>query len=360
MARKSKSARTDGRLEKKIKVIIDGVEVRKSVYGYDQLELASNIKKYQEQCALANNPFFKDVAENWKEEHFKTISYGTQVCYNPAYKTAMKEFEKIKITEIQPIDIKDLLEDLKSRGYSAKVVKTQKTVLNQIFNYGIVEMKIQDLHNPVQSVTLPKNLPSTKRNLPSDKEIKTIIANVNSEFGLLPYFLLFTGCRRGEALAIQWKDINFKTKAISVSKIIAYEDNKSVLHHRTKTSAGVREIFLLDSLCDILIEYKKKIKAKSDDYIFAFDPKTPYTPSQFRTQWDNYCKRIEIKVTPHQLRHAYATVLFEAGVDEKSAQYLMGHSDIALTRDIYTHIRQVKKDKEKKALNKYVNKELIG
>ncbi|MEG0979276.1 MAG: hypothetical protein RSD17_01500 [Oscillospiraceae bacterium] len=49
-----------------------------------------------------------------------------------------------------------MLEDLKAKGYSAKVVKTQKTVLNQIFNYGIVEMKIQNLHNPVNQLPFQK------------------------------------------------------------------------------------------------------------------------------------------------------------------------------------------------------------
>lgn len=60
-----------------------------------------------------------------------------------------------------------------------------------------------------------------------------------------------------------------------------------------------------------------------------------------------------IKLTAHQLRHAYATMLFEAGIDVKDAQELMGHSDINLTRQIYTHIRNERKEETAKKLNEF-------
>ena len=64
-----------------------------------------------------------------------------------------------------------------------------------------------------------------------------------------------------------------------------------------------------------------------------------YDDSAFRRQWYAYQKESGVTATPHQLRHAYATMLYEAGIDEKLAQELMGHADISTTKNIYTHIR---------------------
>ncbi|MEG1243493.1 MAG: tyrosine-type recombinase/integrase, partial [Oscillospiraceae bacterium] len=80
-------------------------------------------------------------------------------------------------------------------------------------------------------------------------------------------------------------------------------------------------------------EYKKKVKAKADDYIFAFDCKTLI----LHLNSEHAGTTIEIKVTPHQLRHAYATMLYKSGVDMLTVQYFWGHADINTTFSIYTH-----------------------
>ena len=64
----------------------------------------------------------------------------------------------------------------------------------------------------------------------------------------------------------------------------------------------------------------------------------------FATGGKKYKKETGVSLTAHQLRHAYATMLFEAGIDEKDAQELMGHSDINLTRSIYTHQTRAKRE----------------
>ena len=58
------------------------------------------------------------------------------------------------------------------------------------------------------------------------------------------------------------------------------------------------------------------------------------TEVQFQRQWELYQRETGLSITPHQLRHAYATILFEAGLDPKDAQKLLGHANISTTRDI--------------------------
>ena len=77
----------------------------------------------------------------------------------------------------------------------------------------------------------------------------------------------------------------------------------------------------------------------------------------FKTEWKHYCKRLGFEVTPHQFRHAYATMLYDAGIDVKMAQKLLGHSSIKMTQDIYTHIRLSRLGDTAEKLNAHINRQ---
>ena len=75
------------------------------------------------------------------------------------------------------------------------------------------------------------------------------------------------------------------------------------------------------------------------------------TEGQARNKWKDYLAATGLQITPHQLRHAYATILFDAGIDDKDAQELLGHANISTTRDIYTHISKSRFEKTAQKLN---------
>ena len=236
-----------------------------------------------------------------------------------------------------------------------------------IFNYAIYNGYIET--NPAASIKPPSGLKTTKRELPEDNFIKTVERSVSADFGLFAYLILYTGMRRGEAMALRMEDIDIDAKIIHVTKSIYYANNKPVVK-TPKSEAGKRDIILLDRLIPHLPKQKH-------GYIFERDG-NPLTLSAFQKRWRKYCLEIglatdtitekinpetkrkhvihdyEYHVTPHQLRHAFATILFEAGIDEKDAQELLGHSSITLTRDVYTHIRSTRKEKTASKLNEYL------
>ena len=84
-----------------------------------------------------------------------------------------------------------------------------------------------------------------------------------------------------------------------------------------------------------------------------YDGKRPLTKGAFDKRWKSYCNKYNINITAHQLRHGFATMLFEAEIDAKDAQDLMGHSDINLTKSIYTHIRDKRKKDTANKLNAF-------
>lgn len=327
--------------QKKVNIIENGKEVRKTVYGKTRKELAKKLIALEE---AQNKVYtFAYLAEMWEDSHFQTISYGTQVCYTPSLKRAISALGDRKITDITAKDINAVLITLKNQRFSKKTIATQKTVFNLIFNFAIVNDMAK--YNPATAVTLPRNLPQKKRELPDDKDITKVIESVNEPFGLFAFLLLYTGLRRGEALALNWEDIDFEKRTITVNKSIFFEHNRAVLRNHTKTQAGMRTVILVDPLSEELI------KRKSKGSIFNIQSETSY-----RHKWYAYKKATGINFTPHQLRHNYATILYYSGIDAKAAQTLLGHSDISVTQNIYTHIRQNEMQNVSDKLNSYLQK----
>lgn len=323
MAKKPK-LRADGRMEKVM--TIGGKKVH--FYGKNESEILRKIRDYKEK--EETGPLFKDVAEQWHIQYEKEVEYNTYYKSLVYYNRAVDHFGDMYIKNITPQDINKFYTQLSAQGYARKTVANQKTILGNIFRYAIVNGHISD--NPLTFVSLPKNLKQNKRELPSDEDIQKVKGSVQGEFGLLPFFLMYTGCRKSEALALQFKDIDLARKKIKITKALYYKYNRPEIK-QPKTENGIREIPLLDRLIPHLPQ------GKPDDFIFSVDGSTPYPQSYFQRRWKKYQRQTGITATPHQLRHAYATMLYEAGIDEKLAQELMGHADISTTKNIYTHIR---------------------
>lgn len=327
--------RKDGRYEKQITV--DGI--RKTLYARSVQEMNKKIREYE--IEKEEGKTFSDVADEWEERHYEGLSITTLKSYKPAVRRAIEYFNNRRIKSITAIEIDGFIRQFAKSGNKLKTVKNQKMVLNQIFDYAVYCAYTE--HNPVKSVKLPKNLQKEKRAMPKTEEIKKIEENCTG-FGLIAYFLLYTGLRRGEVLALRHEDIDRENKVIIVNKAVVFDGNYPIIKE-PKTEAGKREVILLDRIAEKL--------PKGTGYIFHDGKGNLMKEKQFRSQWDKYKQKTGINLTPHQLRHAYATFLFEANIDEKSAQELLGHSTLAMTKDVYTHIRQEKKEATAKTLNSF-------
>ncbi len=325
---------------------------------------------------------FREIAEAWQNDAWEKIRDGTKACYTAPYNRAVDRFGDRVAAEIEPYEISTHLQVLKSQGMSASTIKKQKVIYKQIFQFAIVDriygQKIK--YNPVANVKMPDGLPKPKvREAPEDEIIKQIRKNASTAyFGLYAFFLICTGFRRGEALAIQWKDIDFANATISCDKAISYRSG-AAKEAPLKTDNGYREVPLLPPLQAVL---KKPSDAKATGYVFyGEDPSKPMPQSTYNRRWMHYCKEMgfvrdepETKIskqnrkyivhhykptlTAHDFRHGYATMLFEADVDAYTAQKLLGHANIETTLAIYTHLRERKKNESIEKLKAYTEKVL--
>ena len=273
---------------------------------------------------------FEEVAEDWEEHHFPTLVWNTQKQYRPALRRAVAEFGPDLIADITPADISAYIHSFAVGDRSDKVVRTQLMVINQIFKHAINCLGV-NISNPARDITVPKHLKKQKVTPPSSEDIKRIKESVAVPFGLFPYMALYTGLRKGELLALDWKDIDIKGRKIIVNKSLCHRYNRPFLKE-PKTRRSVRTVPILDTL----LPYLKKSKG----LIFCNDHGTYLTAKEYQTLWSNYCKATGVTCTAHQLRHCYATMLFEHSVNEKTAQALLGHAQLSTTMDVYTSIRE--------------------
>lgn len=313
---------------------------RKAFRGRSPKEVEQKMIAYREN--VEQGPLFKDVAAIWRENHYKTISPTTAHGYEASYKRSLEAFGLRYIEDISPSDIDAYLKQMAQKKYGRKTVTTMFLILNLIFTSAVVSGFIK--YNPCTSISVPKGLMRTPRKLPSDADIEAVKSALNLPGGLLPYFILYTGCRRGEVLALTYADIDREEKLIYITKAIHFDHNKPKLKP-PKTQAGIREIILLDKLEKVIPN------GKPNDLLFSGPDGKYLNEAKLRRNWTEWQQAAGTKVTAHQLRHGYATMLFEAGIDEKDAQDLLGHTSLAMTRDIYTHIRQKRKKETAKKLN---------
>lgn len=315
---------------------------RKAFRGNDDSEVEQKMIAYMGE--IETGRLFKMIAEDWEAAHFPTLAANTLKSYRPAYERAKAEFGETPIRQIKAPDIKRYINDF-ARGKKAhKTVTNQLLILNLIFGYAAECGDIE--YNPCTSVNVPKDLPRKRREAATPEDEAKVKAS--ADLWLFPFLILYTGLRRGEALALTWGDIDKKNAEIHVTKSLYHEDGTYYIK-KPKTSAGTRTIPLLDPLAEKL---PKKLGAPGE-YVFSIDGgKSPLSEAKILTMWRQYARATGVTATPHQLRHSYATMLFECGIDVKDAQDLLGHSTIAMTQDIYTHVREKHRKDTASILNK--------
>ena len=311
---------------------------RKFFYGKSMQELNKKLLEYSIEAEKGKK--FKAVASEWEALHYCGIEYNTEKRYRCFVGYAVEEFGEHHMGDITADDINIFMTLMAkngktkrtSGGMSSKTLKDQLSVIKMIFKYA--KMKKYVSEDVSEYLTPPKGIRAKTREALTDEEIKKVTESTNCTFGLLAYFLLYTGLRKGEALALRGKDIDEENKIINVDKAVYFEGNTP--HEKgTKTKSGKRQILCPDKLIELLP------KTAPDDILFGKEGRL-MKKSEFETGWKHYLRETGLNITAHQLRHTYCTLLYEADIDVKQAQALMGHSDISITQNIYTHLRENK------------------
>lgn len=329
--------RKDGRVQTDI--TINGK--RMYFYAKNDKELRKKIMEYQ--AASDDGPMFSDVAASWWEQKQYTLSPNSLRNYIPAMERAIHEFGDTRIRRITPATIEEYINRF-GMTHAAKTTATQLNIINQIFRYARMHGHTDTVATDIVSV--PRGLKKTPRLLPPEDDVEAVRHNVDYPImGLFALVLMYSGLRRGEALALQYKDIDRQAKKIHVQKSLCAYRNEPIIK-TPKTEAGYRDVPLVDALIQAIPE------GKPAEYIFTRNGHL-ITDADFDTLWGQYRKATGIDSTPHQLRHWFATLLYDAGIDKFEAARYMGHTTAQMT-EIYTHITRARTSTSLDRLNQTI------
>ena len=337
--------RADGRYSNSITITVDGVKKQRTVYGKTVREVDDKIAELRAQANKGavvddRSVTFTEWAEVWLNHKRSNVTYNTFSGYENCVRVhILPAIGDKRLKEIKKYHLQKIIDNLSEKDKIATAIKAKVTLCQLISEAVENDYIYKDVS---KNLTTPKKGENKKRALSSD-EIKNIqSADLPLMQRAFVDTLLYTGIRRGEALALTVDDIDINSKKISINKTVIFGKNQSSLQMHPKTVAGYREIPIPQSLCDELSE----LVGISDRFLFTKKNGDMMTKTSLRRFWEQVCKNIEAStgeklnkdVTPHLFRHTYATKLFYAGVDVKTAQYLLGHSSVQVTLGIYTHL----------------------
>ena len=202
---------------------------------------------------------------------------------------------------------------------------------------------------------VPKKKDEKKKNYYTKNELLEFLNIVKDNFTLDVYIafrlLAFTGARKGELASLTWKDFNFKENTLTINKNMINVDGKTIISD-TKTTASNRVIFIDNETVDILLKYRKQQGfIPLETYIFPIN--MYLINNSLRTIYKAYPNLR--KITIHGFRHTHATLLYESGVNVKDISERLGHSDVNITLNIYTHLTEVKKKDTSDLFAKYMS-----
>lgn len=293
---------------------------------------------------------FQEVSKIWCEAKRPIVKHSTMCAYMLTLQTHLIPRFGTK-TEIKESEVQQFIIDKFSEGLAKKTVKDIIAVLKSVIKYGarhqIFSYKEWYLEYPTcdNAIRLPTLTLKHQRVL-----MQHIMTNPTSKnIGVL--LALCTGMRIGEVCALQWKDIDFKQKVITVKHTVARVYNcelKSTekILSTPKTKNSTRDIPISKELLKSLITVHKK---STSPYVVGNLQKTT-EPRSYRDYYARLLKRLDIPpIVFHGLRHTFATRCIESQCDYKTVSTLLGHSNVATTLNLYVHpnLNQKKKCIEK-------------
>lgn len=277
-----------------------------------------------------------DVLDEWMLFHSDEIEASTAYTYSREVLCMKEYFKDIKIKKLTSKDIQDYISYLKKeKRISDTTLISHCKSLKMCLKYAKRNKYISK--NPIKGVALPKKnrveiYPFTI--LEMDEVLRQKAPEWVRDGVIISYR---TGMRLGEIFGLRWNDINFDHSFLMVQRTLSRAGSKIIIK-TTKSPAGVRRI----DIDSITLAYLKMMKEKSKSvYVFSM----PDDPEMFRKPWNISDKLrkmcIEAGVVPrsfHTVRHSHATTLMEKNTHPKIVQERLGHSNISVTMDIYSHV----------------------
>lgn len=235
----------------------------------------------------------------------------------------------VPFSELRGGDVQRIISDMAVAGYATSSINHVRTLIRQAL------VKAQQLGyianlSALENLEMPPKRARTVNGL--DKlELRHVLRNTHKTlYGDFYRFLIYSGCRVGEAIALTWGDIDFFTRSMRINKT----DYRGKIQS-TKTTAGERTIPLYGELFRVIMRQKR---GKPSERVFLNSLGRPINYRTLLDSWHRFTLDIGIynrSVGLHMLRHTFAHRAIREGIPVKVVSAWLGHADVGVTLKIY-------------------------
>lgn len=349
---------------------------RKYIYDKSLRELKKKYNKAKAENELGLNIVTSKVTLDewfvkWIELYKSNMRSNTLLLYNYTYNKYISPYlGKCELAKIKNMHIQRLLMPLEKKNKNFSSLGVTVTILKELFRTAAINNLITE--NPAVECRIPP-IPRKEKYVPSKEELELFFKWSKDHFLNNAFIVqVSTGIRPGELLGLMVQDIDFANKSISIKRTLHYRrtfDDKKFrfFFGDPKTATSVRTV-PMSSSCELAIKNQMELRKKIllshtvteefKDLLFFSKRGTPLS----NWTYGNGIKQVINKInsdlnlepnlpyfTPHAFRHFFGTQCYEAQVDLKVIQKILGHSSLATTSDIYVHTTE---NSEKNAIDK--------
>lgn len=265
----------------------------------------------------------------------------------------------LMLTKVEASDVQALYKGMAEAGLSRGTVAFAHTLLKSSFKLAMRRRKIA--FNPMDGVDSPAGKRMNEERderrsgqvMTNDQVAKFFDAANLTRYGTILTLAFHTGCRPGELLGLKWEDLDSSARTLKICRGIKWRKGKGKGENEwyldtPKTAHSRRVLLLTDNLVDLLGAHRKRqleerMKAgriwQNHDFIFANEIGQPYSQAKLLYNFKMILKAADLphNFTPYSARHTSATMLMARGINPKTVSQRLGHSDVVITLQTYTH-----------------------
>ena len=269
-----------------------------------------------------------------------------------SYEAAMRrrvlpEFGSVRLADIRRPDLQALADALLAEGLNASTIQVTLLPLRAIFRRAMSRGELAV--NPCSGLELPA-IRGRRERYASPEEAEALIAALPVDDRAIWATAMYAGLRRGELQALRVEDVDLATGVIRVERGWDYYEGAIEL----KSDAGRRKVPLAVVLRDPLTDHLLRSGREGSQLIFGATPESPFDPSALTRRADVAWTDLE-RITLHECRHTFASLMIAAGVNAKALSTYMGHANISITLDRYGHLMPGNEDEAAGLLDAYLD-----
>lgn len=309
-----------------------------------------------------SDPVGKNITVGELVERYLRTKTGvrpnTLANYNFVKNLLQKEtFNDKKISQIRTSDAKLFLIKLQQDGKGYSSIKTVRGVLRPAFQMAVDDDVLHKNPFGFGLATVVVNDSVTREAITKDQMRKFLKFvhddNVYCKYYEVVYILFHTGLRISEFCGLTLRDIDLKNNILNIDHQLQRTSNMKLVIESTKTNAGTRKIPMTEDVAECfrsIIEDRESPKCEKvidgySGFLFLDKNGNPEVAMHWEHRFNHMVKRYNDiyqvqmpNITPHICRHTYCSNMSKSGMNPKTLQYLMGHSDIGVTLNTYTHL----------------------